>query len=151
MAMNLRRTLRLRSGESVDAEGIMTDRDFQFLIASLLVRIARSDGTISTAETSRMLAITETHFRLSSAEALELLTTAVEEAPASDELETQLRELKDLLDPSEKEEIAVLMLELIAADGKRESAELEVLHYAAEVLEISPECMHSAFERFFKG
>ncbi len=149
MAENLRKTLRLRSGETVDAEGIMTDRDFQQLIASLLIRIARSDGTISTAETSQMLAITESQFRLSSAEALELLTTAVAEAPEPDELEAQLRELKHLLDPAEKEEIAVLMLELIAADGKRDMAELEVLHYAAEVLEIPPGNMHSAFERFF--
>ncbi|WP_405232323.1 tellurite resistance TerB family protein [Lentisalinibacter salinarum] len=150
MATIPRDTLRLRSGEAVDAQGIMTDRDFQFLIASLLVRIAKTDGTISTAETSQMLAITESHFRLSSAEALELLTNALTEAPEPEELEAQLRALRNLLDPSEKEEVAILMLELIAADGRRESAELDVLHYAAEVLEIPPEVMHSAYERFFE-
>ena len=150
MATNPRDTLRLRSGEAVDAEGIMTDRDFQFLIASLLVRIAKTDGTISTAETSRMLAITESHFHLSSAEALELLTHALTEAPDPEEIEAQLRALRNLLDPAEKEEVAMLLLELIAADGRRESAELDVLHYAADVLEIPPEVMHSAYERFFE-
>lgn len=151
MATNLRDTLRLKSGEAVDAQGIMTDRDFQFLIASLLVRIAKTDGTISTAETSQMLAITESHFRLSSAEALELLTTVIEEAPEPEELEAQLRTLKNLLDPAEKEEIAVLMLELIAVDGRRDSAELEVFDYAAGVLEIPKDAVHAAFERFFEA
>jgi len=97
-----------------------------------------------------MLAITESHFRLSSAEALELLTNALTEAPEPEELEAQLRALRNLLDPAEKEEVAMLLLELIAADGRRESAELDVLHYAADVLEIPPEVMHSAYERFFE-
>ncbi len=151
MVRRVRDTLRLRSGEVVDAEGIMTDRDFQFLIASLLVRIAKSDGRISTDETSQMLAITESHFQLSSAEALELLTTAVEESPEPEELEAQLRKLKDVLDEGEKREIVLLMLEMIAADGKRDSAELDVLHGATEILEISPQTVHAAYEEFFAG
>lgn len=149
MIARMRDTIRLRTGEVVDAGGIMTDRDFQFLIASLLVRIAKSDGAISTAETSQMLAISQTHFALSSAEALELLTTAVEEAPEPEEIARQLRMLKDLLDAAEKESIMFLMLELIAADGKREAAELEMLQSAADILEVSPESMHRAYERFF--
>ena len=43
------------------------------------------------------------------------------------------------------------MLQLIAADGERETGEMEIFKHAADVLEISPESVHKVYERFFAG
>ena len=151
METRLGQELRARTGHPIDEEGVMTERDFRFLITLLLVNIAKSNGAITPTETSKMLEITQSQFLLSSAEALELLTSAVETLADYPNLEDVLRALKDVLSPLAKEEILLLMLQLIAADGKREAEEMEVFKHAADVLEISPESVHKAYERFFAG
>jgi len=50
--------------------------DSQFLVAALLVFVAKGDGDISEKETERMLQLVEEHFHLQSSESLALLTRA---------------------------------------------------------------------------
>ncbi len=64
-------------------------------------------------------------------------------------LNSLLRELSHVPSPEEKEDIAVMLLKVIAADGCRDVDEMERLNIAAEIIEIAPETRHRAFEQYF--
>ena len=123
--------------------------DSKFLVAALLIFIARGSGQIEPAETEKMLELIEIHFKLQGAESLELLTRAMSEMAESPELGASLAELASMLTDSEKEEIALMALKVIAADGRREFAEMEQFNAAVEAAGISPEIVHRAFDRYF--
>ena len=126
------------------------DYDTGFLVAALLVYVAKGDGTITEMETEKMLALVEQRFALQSAEALALLTRAMAALADEPDLESLLRELGSTLSDPEKEEIAVMLLQVVAADGQRDAVEMEKMDMAAEIVGISPELMHSAFNRYFE-
>ena len=42
-----------------------------------------------------------------------------------------------------------MLLKVVAADGDRDGDEMEMLNIASEVIEISADARHSAFERYF--
>lgn len=123
--------------------------DSQFLVAALLVFVAKGDGTISERETEKMLQLVEEHFHLHSGESLALLTRAMANLAENPDLNSLLRELSHILTPEEKEDIAVMLLKVVAADGRRDGNEMEMLNVAAEIIGISPEIRHRAFERYF--
>ncbi len=123
--------------------------DSQFLVAALLVFVAKGDGDISEKETERMLQLVEEHFHLQSSESLALLTRAMADLAENPDLNSLLRELSHILTPEEKEDIAVMLLKVVAADGDRDGDEMEMLNIASEVIEISADARHSAFERYF--
>ena len=110
------------------ADGVET-YDSKFLVASLLIYVARGSGHIEPEETAKMLELINDHFKLQGAESLELLTRAISD--------------------DEKEEIALMALKVIAADGRREVAEMEKFNEAVAAIEISPEIVHRAFDRYF--
>ncbi len=123
--------------------------DSQFLVAALLVFVAKGDGNISDSESQKMLQLIEEHFHLHSAESLELLSRAITDLAENPDLSSLLRELSNVLTPEEKEDIAVMLLKVIAADGRRDVDEMEMMNIAAEIIGISSESRHSAFERYF--
>jgi len=124
--------------------------DSQFLVAALLVFVAKGDGSISDNESQKMLQLIEEHFHLHSAESLELLSRAITDLAENPDLNSLLRELSNVLTPQEKEDIAVMLLKVIAADGRRDVDEMEMMNVAAEIIGISAESRHKAFERYFE-
>ena len=94
--------------------------DSQFLVAALLVVVAKGDGNISVMETEMMLQLVNEHFHFHSGESLALLTRAMAELAENPDLDSLLRELGHTLNPQEKEDIAVMLLKLIAVDGIRD-------------------------------
>ncbi len=123
--------------------------DSQFLVAALLIYVAKGDGSISDMETDKMLALVGQHFQLHSAETLALLTRAMTELAENPDLESLLRELSTTLSNDHKEEIAVMLLQVVAADGQKDAEEMEKMNKAAEIIGISQEVMHRAFTRYF--
>lgn len=123
--------------------------DSQFLVAALLVFVAKGDGAISDKESQKMLQLIEEHFHLHSADSLALLSRAMTDLAENPDLNSLLRELSHVLSAEEKEDIAVMLLKVIAADGRRDVDEMETMNVAAEIIEISPEARHRAFERYF--
>ena len=122
--------------------------DSQFLVAALLVLVAKGDGNISEMETEKMLQLVKEHFHLHSSESLALLNRALAELAENPDLNSLLRELSNTFTPEEKEDIAVMLLKVIAVDGIEDFDETE-LEKIAEIIEISPDARHSAFERYF--
>lgn len=130
------------------ADGV-EEYDAQFLVAALLVFIARGSGQIEPEESAKMIELIEDHFQLQSAQSLELLTRAMTEMTEKPELAEILTELASTLSDSEKEAIALMALKVVAADGHRHFAEMEQFNRAMEALEISPEIVHKAFDQYF--
>jgi len=130
------------------SDGTMT-YDSKFLVAALLIFVARGSGQIEPEETATMLELIETHFKMQGAESLELLTRAMSEMAERPDLGASLAKLGKTLSDEEKENIALMALKVIAADGRREIAEMEQFNTAVEAAGISPEIVHRAFDRYF--
>ena len=96
-----------------------------------------------------MLQLVGEHFHLHSGESLALLNRAMSDLAENPDLDSLLRELSHMLTPEEKEEIAIMLLKVVAADGNRDADEMEMLNIAAEIIEVSAETRHNAFERYF--
>ena len=123
--------------------------DSKFLVAALLVYVARGSGRIEPEESARMIELIRDHFHLQGSESLELITTAMTEIAEKPTLPTLLADLVPTLSDGDKEDIAVMGLKVVAADGRRDVEEMEQLRRAMEAIEVSPETMHRAFDRYF--
>lgn len=130
------------------SDGVLT-YDSKFLVAALLVYVAKGSGRIEPEESAAMIDLIEQHFDLEGSESLELLTRAMSEMADRPDLGPSLAELGKTLSDTEKEAIAVMALKVIAADGRREVSEMEHFSAAAEAADISPEVIHRAFDRYF--
>ncbi len=123
--------------------------DAQFLVAALLVSIANSDGEISAIETEKMLQLVGDHFELRSSESLELLTGAMEKLAENPDLTGILQELASVLTSVDKEDVALMMYKVVAADGREGVEEMDTLAAAAELIGIPPGSLQAARARFF--
>jgi len=123
--------------------------DSKFLVAALLVYVARGSGRIEPEESAKMSDLIEHHFSLEGAESLELITYAMEEMADKPTLGTLLADVGPTLSDGDKEDIALMGLKVVAADGRRDFAELEQFKRAMDGLGISPDIVHRAFDRYF--
>ncbi|MDX1499761.1 MAG: TerB family tellurite resistance protein [Woeseiaceae bacterium] len=123
--------------------------DSQFLVAALLIYVARGSGTIEPEETAQMLALIHEHFQLAGADSLRLLTRAMSELAEKPELGDLLAELGKTLSEQEKEDIALMALKVIAADGRREVAEMERFNQSMAAIDVPDHVVHRAFDRYF--
>lgn len=123
--------------------------DSKFLVAAMLIYIARGSGRIEPEESSKMIDLIEQHFQMEGAESLELLTRVISEMAENPELAQALTDLAPTLSESDKEDIALMALKVIAADGRRDVAEMEKFNQAVDSIGISPDSVHRAFDRYF--
>ncbi len=123
--------------------------DAQFLVAAMMIYIARGSGTIEPEETAKMLELIEQRFQLQGSESLQLLTRAMSELAEKPELGGLLAQLGATFSDDDKEDIAVMALKIIAADGQREVEEMERFNEAMEALGVGPDTKHRAFDRYF--
>jgi uncharacterized tellurite resistance protein B-like protein len=121
----------------------------KFIVDALLIYVARGSGTIEPEESAKMIDLIEGYFQLQGAESLEILTKAMSEMAEKPELAQSLAELGQTLADADKEDIAVMALKVVAADGRREVAEMEQFNQAVAAIGISPEIVHRAFDRYF--
>jgi uncharacterized tellurite resistance protein B-like protein len=133
----------------VESANGVEEYDAKFLVAALLVYIARGSGQIEPEESAQMIELIEGHFQLQSAQSLELITRAMTEMTEKPQLAEILIELATTLSDSEKEAIALMALKVVAADGHRHFEEMEQFNRAMEALQISPETVHKAFDQYF--
>ncbi len=144
------RTSKLRGKELVvETKYGVRVYDHHFFAAALLIFISQSSGRIEPEESAQMIELIREHFNLEGAESLDLLTRAMTEMAEDPELGTELAKLGQTLADSEKEDIAVMALKVIAADGKREFEEMQQFNMALEAIGATPETIHRAFDRYF--
>jgi uncharacterized tellurite resistance protein B-like protein len=124
--------------------------DAKYLVAALLVFVAKGDGIISSEESATMLSLVGSHFNLPSSESLELLRLAIRDLAENPDLDGLLRQLSTILNDQEKEDIALMMLKVVAVDGRRDTNEMEHVSIAAEIIGIPQDVMHRAYDRYFE-
>jgi uncharacterized tellurite resistance protein B-like protein len=125
------------------------DHEDKLLVAALLVFMARGSGRIEQQEADTMIALLSEYCGITGAEALELLQTAINELAGQPAAGASLTERARSLSDERKEDLAYLAFRVIAADGKREAAEMAQFNRAVEVAGIDAGIVHRAFDRFF--
>lgn len=123
--------------------------DSKFLVAGLLVFIARGSGKIEPEESARIITLIQEYYGIPGAEALELITTVMSELADNPVLAEPLVDLGITLPDGDKEDIALMGLKVVAADGHRHYSEMEQFNFAMGALGIAPEIVHRAFDRYF--
>ena len=109
----------------VETESSPESYDTKFLVAAILIEVARSGGRIEPEESALIIDLIEQHFRLEGAESLAIISRALEETADKPTLGSLLVGLAPTLSDREKEEIALMGLQVVAADGKRKVSEME--------------------------
>lgn len=130
------------------SEGTKT-YDSKFLVAGLLVFVARGSGQIEPEESAKIIALVGDYFSMQGSESLELITTVMSELADNPALAEPLVDLGVSLSDGDKEDIALMGLKVIAADGHRDVAEMEQFNFAMGALGVAPEVVHRAFGRYF--
>lgn len=130
------------------SEGTKT-YDSKFLVAGLLVYVARGSGQIEPEESAKIIALIQDYYRMQGAESLELITTVMSELADNPALAQPLIDLGSALSDGDKEDIALMGLKVVAADGQREASEMEQFNRAMTAIGIAPEIVHRAFGRYF--
>jgi uncharacterized tellurite resistance protein B-like protein len=134
----------------IETQNATETYDAKYLVAALLVFVAKGDGNISREETAQMLQLVSDHFGLHSSESLELITNAMEDIAENPDFENLLRDLSPLLNLAQKEEVALMMLKVVAANGRKDAEEMAQIRTAADIIEIPAENMHRAYDRYFE-
>ncbi len=133
----------------IETSAGVEEYDSQFLVAALLVNVARGSGQIEPEESAQMIELIEDHFHMQGAESLELITRAMTEMIDKPQLAELLTDLAPTLTDADKEAIALMALKVVAADGQRHFAEMEQFNRAMAAVDISPEVVHRAFDKYF--
>lgn len=133
----------------VETEDGTETYDPQFLVAALLIHVARGSGRIEPEESSQIIDLIEAKFNLKGAEAFDLITRAMSELADKPALADLLLDLAPSLSDTDKEDVAFMGLKVVAADGKRDVSEMEQFNEAMTSIGISPEIVHRAFDRYF--
>lgn len=117
--------------------------------ACLLAIAARSDGSIATQETEQLVSVLQRGFAIKESEALQLVVRALDDAPDAKGISALLQNLQHALDKKQKENLIVMLLEVVAADGVKDAREISVLDKAITGLKISDKSMDRAYRSYF--
>jgi uncharacterized tellurite resistance protein B-like protein len=115
----------------------LPDGDARLALTALLVRIARSDGTYSTAEIAQIDAITEHRYGLSPADAVALreqCETLETEAPDTVRF---TRAIKNAVPYEDRNAVVRSLWQVVLADGTRSAEENSIMRLAASLLGVS--------------
>lgn len=124
--------------------------DQKFLIAALLIHVARGSGKIEAEESGQIIDLLEAHFGFAGAESLELVTRALTEMDDKPSLIGLLTELAPTLSAGQQEDIALMGLKVVAAGGQKNVAEMQQFRDTMDAMGISQEITHRAFDRYFE-
>ena len=123
--------------------------DPRFLVAALLEHVALGDGVICDAEASAMVSLVADHFGLERPVAEKKLSQALALYASNLDLVRVGDVLRDTLASAERVDVLVMLLEVIAADGRQGSDELAAFDEVAAILSVSSDERHTAFSLYF--
>jgi len=140
-----------KTGVRIATDSVAGDYEAQTLIASLLTLVARSDGGISPDEYIRIVELLRNRFGLRSGEALDMVARAGDELASHDNLDEILDSVNEALTRSQKEDLMLMVLSVIAADNQKDAAEMKLLVALIDGLKLPDQFMHKVYERYFDG
>ncbi len=139
-----------KTGFTFDLPNLAADLDAQDMIATLITLVAKSDGGISPDETLRMVEMLRQRFPLEAGEALNLITRAAHDLHADSHLDEILREVNKKLALPQKEELMLMVLNVIAADNEKDAGEMKLLEALIDGLKIPDSVMQDVYLRYFE-
>ena len=151
MAGKLKDLVYAMTGFDLDFDKVSTDINAQIATASLLAVAANSDGSIDSAETEKMVGVLRKRFELTSTVALDLVTRAIDELSAGDASRRLFEELNERLTLKQKDDLLLMILEVIAADGEKEAREMALLDQTVTALNISDRQLSNIYDRYFEA
>ena len=137
------------TGIELGGDNAPVDINAQIAVASLLVVAANSDGSIDSKETIRMVEALCSRYSTPPVVALDLVSRAIEAQSTTADSPALFAELNDLLTTKQKEELVLMLLEAIAADGEKAASEMAVLDRAVSALGISSDRLGKIYQRYF--
>lgn len=123
--------------------------DTAYIVASLLVLVARGDGEVCQAEIDTMIGLVAQRFELTSAAALEHIKTAMQETSCDLELPQIVRARVRHLGVSDKQQILTMLLEVAQADGVQQADELRAIEVAAKLIDLPAAAVHEVYRVYF--
>lgn len=149
--MGLRAILREKIGSSGARDPLLESREGVEMVASIMVVAALSDGGVSAEESLRIVQLLRSRFGLSSVDALALVRDIPERVQTEAEVERLIAALKKDLSPRGRQELMMMVLEIIAVDREKEAGEMTLLSRLIEALEVSEESMSEVYSRYFEA
>ena len=140
-----------KTGVRIGIDGAAGDYEAQTLIASLLTLVATSDGGISPDEYARIVELLRNRFGLGSGEALDMVARATDELAGHDKLDEILDSVNEALTRTQKEDLMLMVLSVIAADNEKDAGEMKLLVTLIDGLRLPDQFMHKVYERYFDG
>ena len=140
-----------KTGISIGADSFIGDNEAQTLVASLLALVAKSDGGISPDESLRMVELLRSRFQLKPGEALHMITRAEDELAMHTGLDEILVMVNEELTLAQKENLMLMVLDVISADNQKHAREMNLLAALIEGLEVPDRVMNRVYERYFEG
>ena len=147
--MKLTDLIYAKTGITFDLPSLANDLNAQEMVASLMTLVAKSDGGVSPDETVRMVELLRQRFPLEAGEALSLITRAADELSSDSHLNEILVEISDNMPLPHKEELMLMVLEVISADNQKDAGEMKLLATLIEGLNIPDSIMNNVYDRYF--
>ena len=142
---NVRTILRRAGASARYAESA----DGRAAIVCILAVCANSDGGISPEENLRMVQLLRRRFSLQPGEALELVTRFADQRGDDAEFQRLLGVVRDEFSQSDKEDLLLMVISVIAADREKSAAEMQWLDSLVEALGVPDESLEAAYARYF--
>lgn len=149
MPLKLKNLIYGKTGINLDFAGLAGDREGQFLVASLMALVAKSDGGISPDEMSRMVGLLCGRFQLRPGDALNMITTAADEVAESTSLDELLKSVNEDIALHDKEELVLMLLHVISADDQKDAGEMQFLGEVIDGLQMPENIMANVYSRYF--
>jgi uncharacterized tellurite resistance protein B-like protein len=118
--------------------------DASLLISTLLVFVAKGDGSISELETAKMLDMLTSYLEKGNAEAMQQLSTAAMTLANDKDIAVKLRDIARGLSVDETERVFDLVLDVAVVDDILDAGEIQAIKFAGQILGLSQDRIHSA-------
>jgi uncharacterized tellurite resistance protein B-like protein len=150
--MGLRDIVREKLGLGDSGDPLLDSPGGDTAIASIMVLVANSDGGISLDEGLRIREFLMQRFGLDSHDAQALIGRVADRyASGVDDQARVIATLRNELTAAGKEDLMLVILEVIAADQEKDVKEVELLARLIEELQIPDKTMNRAYERYFES
>lgn len=136
-------------GVVMGPNGAPSDTRAEALMASILLLAAQSDGTIAPAESAQLKQLISDRFANSDEETIASTLEPPQRIPHLSRPDDIIANADQALTPAQKEDLMLMVLQIIAADERKAPGELKFLDQLVDGLAISSDTMDRIYARYF--
>ena len=137
-------------GITMNLDTVTADARDQALMASILLLAAQSDGSISPVESAELARLISDRFANSDEESIRLAAESTRRIPELSSTSELIEAANRGLPLPKKEDLMVMVLQIIAADERKARGELELLDKLVDGLDIPANVMDQVYSRYFE-